>query len=288
MEPKIGIIGGSGLYKMEDLKIEKELDIDTPFGKPSDKIVIGRFQNRLVAFLPRHSRNHTLPPQAINYRANIFAFKKIGVERIISVSACGSFKEELAPLDFVIPSQFFDRTNFARKMSFFAEEGCVVHVEFSHPVCSELQEVVYKACIEAGVRVHKGGVYVNMEGPQFSTLAESLFYKKMGFDIIGMTNLPEAKLAREAEICYVTLAAVTDYDCWYPEHDSVTAQMVIENLTKNIENAKKILKILISIIPVERKCKCKDALRNSIVTHSQNIPQEVKEKLEPIIGKYVK
>jgi len=285
--PKIGIIGGSGLYELEGLKVKKKVKIKTPFGRPSSEIVIGEFENKEIAFLARHGKAHTIPPTSINYRANIFALKVLGVERIISVSACGSFKEELKPKDFVIPLQFFDRTNQCRKMSFFVEEGIVAHVGFSEPVCNDLAQLIYKACQQAQVNVHFGGVYVNMEGPQFSTLAESLFYKSQGFDIIGMTNLAESKLAREAEICYASLCAVTDYDCWHPSHETVTAQMVIENLMTNVENAKKILKILIPLIPEERNCKCKSALKDAIVTPLKEVPNKLKKKLKPIIGKYL-
>ncbi len=287
MKVKIGIIGGSGLYEIEGLKKRRRINVNTPFGRPSDSIVIGELEGRKLAFLPRHGRGHKIPPTSLNFQANICAFKMLGVERIISVSACGSLKEELKPLDFVIPDQFFDRTNSGRQCSFFLEKGCVVHVGFSQPVCSELRSIVYESCREAGVGVHMGGVYVNMEGPQFSTLAESQFYRKMGFDIIGMTNLAEAKLAREAEMCYVTLAAVTDYDCWHPHHEEVTAQMVVDNLLKNIKNAKKILKALIPKIPEERTCSCKDALRDSIVTPKHLIPPKLKKKLRPIIERYL-
>lgn len=283
---RIGIIGGSGLYKIEGVKIKKEVSIETPFGKPSSQYTIADFGGREIVFLPRHGVNHTIPPSRINYRANIYGMKKLDVGWIISVSACGSLKEELKPLDFVIPLQFVDRTNQARKYTFF-DDGIVAHVGFAHPVCESLAKKLASAAAEAKVKVHLGGIYLNMEGPQFSTLAESNLYRSWGMDIIGMTNLPEARLAREAEICYATLAAVTDYDCWHPSHDSVTAQMVISNLLKNVENAKIILQKAIPLIEKERVCKCKDALKDSIVTQKEFISEKKKEELKLIIGKYI-
>lgn len=284
---RIGIIGGSGLYKMEGLKIKKEISLKTPFGKPSGRFVIGDLESREVVFLPRHDVGHRICPSHINYRANIFGMKKLGVERIISVTACGSLKEELRPLDFVVVDQFVDRTNYARDMSFFGE-GIVAHIEFSHPVCSELAKVLYESAKSLNLRVHSKGTYINMEGPAFSTLAESNLYRSWGMDVIGMTNFAEAKLAREAEICYATLAAVTDYDCWHPAHESVTIEMVIQNLLKNIENAKKILRLVIKNIPEERNCKCKDALKHAIITDKRIIPPKIKKDLKIIIGKYIK
>ncbi|MCM8799367.1 MAG: S-methyl-5'-thioadenosine phosphorylase [Candidatus Omnitrophica bacterium] len=284
---KIGIIGGSGLYNIEGLKDVRKVSVSTPFGKPSDKLIIGKLEGKEVVFLPRHGVGHRISPSQINYRANIYAFKKLGVERIISVSACGSLKEEIRPLDFVLPFQFVDRTNQARKMTFF-EDGIVAHISFAEPICRELAELLYRIILKLNLRVHLGGTYLNMEGPAFSTRAESELYRKWGMDIIGMTNLAEARLAREAEICYVTLAAVTDYDCWYEPSEVVTADMVIKNLLKNVENAKKILKEAIPYIAEKRTCCCKDALKDAFVTARDLIPKRVKIRLHPIIGKYLK
>ncbi|MBI5144759.1 MAG: S-methyl-5'-thioadenosine phosphorylase [Candidatus Omnitrophica bacterium] len=284
---KIGIIGGSGLYKMEGLKGIEEVSVDTPFGRPSDKLILGTLGDREVVFLPRHGIGHRLSPSEINYRANIFALKKLGVERIISITACGSLKDELRPLDFVIVDQFVDRTNHAREMTFF-DQGIVAHIVFAHPVCADLANLIYETGEKLKLNMHKGGTYINMEGPAFSTLAESGLYRSWGMDVIGMTNLAEAKLAREAEICYSTLACVTDYDCWHPQHESVTIDLVIQNLIKNVENAKKILKEAIKNIPLERSCTCQDALKYAIITDKKLIPAKVKKDLEIIIGKYLK
>ncbi|MBL7151523.1 MAG: S-methyl-5'-thioadenosine phosphorylase [Candidatus Omnitrophica bacterium] len=284
---KIGIIGGSGLYKIEGIREIKEISVDTPFGKPSDKFVTGTLEGKEVVFLPRHAAGHRISPSEINYRANIYAMKKLGVERIISVTACGSLKEELKPLDFVVVDQFVDRTNHARNMTFF-DNGIVAHIVFAHPVCKELSKVIYESAKGLNITAHKGGTYINMEGPAFSTLAESELYRSWGMDVIGMTNMPEAKLAREAEICYSTLAAVTDYDCWHPQHESVTIDMVIQNLTKNIENAKKILSQAIRNLPGGRGCGCGEALKSALVTDRKLIPEKVKKDLEIIIGKYIK
>ncbi|MDD5156272.1 MAG: S-methyl-5'-thioadenosine phosphorylase [Candidatus Omnitrophica bacterium] len=283
---KIGIIGGSGLYKIEGLTHQKELTVKTPFGRPSGKFISGRLEGKEVVFLPRHGIGHRIPPGHIDYRANIYGMKKLGVDRIISVSACGSLKEELRPMDFVVVDQFVDRTNYAREMSFFND--MVAHIEFSHPVCKEISGLLYKAGSGLGLRMHPQGTYINMEGPAFSTLAESNLYRSWGMDIIGMTNFAEAKLSREAEICYATLAAVTDYDCWHPQHESVTIEMVIQNLGRNIENSKKILSAVIKNIPQERTCPCKDALKYAIVTDRRLISPKVKKDLDIIIGKYVK
>jgi len=288
---KIGIIGGSGLYKMEGIKKVEEVEINTPFGKPSEKFIIGDLDGREVVFLPRHGVGHRISPTEINYRANIYGMKKLEVDRIISVTACGSLKDELKPLDFVVVDQYVDRTNHAREMSFFTG-GIVGHISFSHPVCPQLSDLLYDAGYEAGkslkVKMHKGGTYINMEGPAFSTLAESNLYRSWGMDVIGMTNMPEAKLAREAEICYSTLACVTDYDCWHPEYEKITIEMVIGNLLKNIENSKKIIHTLIKKLPEKRTCICKDALKNSIITDAGLIPAKAKKDLDIIIGKYVK
>jgi len=284
---RIGVIGGSGLYNIEGIKVKEKRKVETPFGDPSDELTIGSLSGKDVVFLPRHDKGHSINPSRINYRANIFAMKKLGVERIISVSACGSLKKELKPLDFVIPDQFVDRTNQARRFTFF-DEGITAHVSFAHPVCKNMTKLAYDAAIKSGATAHMGGTYLNMEGPQFSTFAESNLYRSWGMDIIGMTNLAEARLAREAEICYVTLSAVTDYDCWYAAEESVTVDIIIENLKKNVDNSKRIVKDLISSMPEERQCKCKDALKFAIVTDPKVIPAETKKKLDVIVGKYLK
>ncbi len=284
---KVGIIGGSGLYDMQGLKEREWVKVTTPFGLPSDEYLTGEIDGVKVVFLPRHGRRHTLLPTEVNYRANIYGMKKLGVERIISVAAVGSLKRELRPLDIVIPDQFVDRTNQARPATFFGE-GIVAHIGLSEPVCPILSGILYKAARTNGVRVHKGGIYLNMEGPAFSTRAESLLYRSWGMDVIGMTNFSEARLAREAEVCYVTMAMVTDYDCWYKGVESVTIEMVINNLNKNAEVAKEIVGIALSMIPAERNCACSKALENAIITPNDAIPIELKKKLSPIIGKYIK
>jgi 5'-methylthioadenosine phosphorylase len=283
---RIGIIGGSGLYKIEGIRQVKTVSVSTPFGRPSDKFITGNLEGKEVVFLPRHGIGHRISPSEINYRANIYAMKKLKVERIISVTACGSLKEELKPLDFVVVDQFIDRTNHARQMSFF-EKGIVAHIVFAHPVCADLSEIIYAAGKTLNLNMHKGGTYINMEGPAFSTLAESELYRSWGIDVIGMTNMPEAKLAREAEICYATLACVTDYDCWHPGHDSVTIDLVIQNLLKNVENAKKIISAVIRALPEERNCPCKDALKYALITDRKLIPRQTKQDLKVIIGRYI-
>jgi 5'-methylthioadenosine phosphorylase len=287
--PKIGIIGGSGLYKIEGIKNIKEVAVSTPFGKPSGKFILGELEGKEVVFVPRHDINHSISPSHINYRANIFGMKKLGVEKIISVSACGSLKEELKPLDFVVVDQFVDRTNYARNMSFFTD-GIVAHIEFSHPVCPSLGKIIYKAGKDLNLNIHSRGTYINMEGPAFSTLAESNLYRSWGMDIIGMTNFAEAKLAREAGICYATLAAITDYDCWHPNHASVTIDLIIDNLNKNTLNAKKVLATVIRNIPEQGPddCRCSKALECAIVTNKKHIPKKIKKDLDIIIGKYMK
>lgn len=285
MKGLIGVIGGSGLYQiegLEDLRFEK---IETPFGSPSDEYAIGTIGGQEVAFLPRHGRGHVLLPDEINFRANIYGFKKLGVQWIISLSAVGSLKEELKPGDMVIIDQFFDRTK-GRASTFFGE-GIAAHIAFGDPVCKDMASILYEAAKETGVTVHKGGTYVNIEGPAFSTRAESIVYKNLGMDVLGMTNLVEAKLAREAEICYATVAMVTDYDCWHDGHDSVTVDMVLAVLLGNAENAKKIIKNAISKIPGERTCTCKDALASALITSKDRMPEKTKEKLSLIIGKYL-
>ncbi|MDD5506252.1 MAG: S-methyl-5'-thioadenosine phosphorylase [Candidatus Omnitrophica bacterium] len=284
---RIGIIGGSGLYKIEGMKVIKQVSVNTPFGKPSDEFTIGKLEGKEVVFLPRHGVGHRISPSEINYRANIFAMKKLNVERVISVTACGSLREEMKPLDFVVVDQFVDRTNYGRDMSFF-NKGIVSHIVFSHPVCKDLCSQIYAAGKSLKLNMHANGTYINMEGPQFSTLAESKLYRSWGMDIIGMTNMAEARLCREAEICYATLACITDYDCWHPEHESVTLDMVISNLQKNVENAKKVIYKVIKELKPERGCSCGSALEFAIVTDKKLIPPKVKKDLKIIIGKYVK
>jgi len=286
MSGRIGIIGGSGLYNIEGLKKIKKVTVTTPFGSPSGKFVLGELEGKDVVFVPRHDVGHKIPPSHINYRANIFGMKKLSVKKIISISACGSLKEELRPLDFVVVDQFVDRTNYARDMSFF-EKGIVVHIALAHPVCDCLAVDIYNAVKTLNLRVHPKGTYINMEGPAFSTIAESNLYRSWGMDIIGMTNFAEAKLAREAEMCYATLAAITDYDCWYPDHASVTIDMVIENLNKNTENAKKALLGAIKRIDLDAPCFCQEALKYAIVTNPKIIPAKIKKDLKIIIGKYM-
>ncbi len=284
---KIGIIGGSGLYDLEGVKKIKEVSIDTPYGSPSGKFLISELEGKEVVFIPRHGAHHQINPTGINYRANIYGLKKLGVEKIISVSACGSLKEEYKPLDFLIPTQFVDRTNQARKYTFF-DQGITVHISFAHPVCKDLAELLKQAADNVKVTTHYGGTYLNMEGPQFSTLAESNLYRSWGMDIIGMTNMAEARLAREAEICYVSLAAITDYDCWHKDHDNVTVEGVLDNLKKNVVNSKNILKEFISLVSNRKSCKCQEALKYAIVTRPEFIPQEIKQKLNIILDKYIK
>jgi len=284
---RIGIIGGSGLYKIDGIKGVKEVSVTTPFGKPTGKFILGKLEGKEVVFLPRHGVGHRISPSCINYRANIFGLKKLGVDRIISVSACGSLREELKPLDFVVVDQFVDRTNYGRAMSFFCE-GIVSHIEFSHPVCSYLSRLIYDTGKSINMSIHPKGTYINMEGPAFSTLAESKLYRSWGMDIIGMTNMAEARLAREAEICYSTLAAITDYDCWHPQHESVTIEMIINNLNKNIENSKKMISAVIRNISNHRDCKCAQALKYSIVTDKKFISAKIRKDLDILIGKYVK
>ncbi|MCK5595332.1 S-methyl-5'-thioadenosine phosphorylase [bacterium] len=283
---KIGIIGGSGLYDMEGLENVEEIEVNTPFGKPSDKYITGTLSGKEVVFLPRHGRGHKLSPSEINYCANIYGMKKLGVEWIISVGAVGSLKADIHPLDIVIPDQFFDRTNQGRRCTFFGD-GIVAHVSFANPVCLDLSRMLYEIGKGIGLTVHKGGTYLNMEGPAFSTKAESFFYRKMGFDVIGMTNLLEAKLAREAEICYGAMAMVTDYDCWHETEDDVSLELVLQYMNKNSENAKKIIKEVVKEIPSERKCECANALANAIITDRSIISQQAKDKLRIITGKYL-
>ncbi|HBY59919.1 MAG TPA: S-methyl-5'-thioadenosine phosphorylase [Solibacterales bacterium] len=280
----IGIIGGSGLYSMPGFEATEEIRIDTPFGAPSDPYVVGSLAGRRVAFLARHGRGHRFMPSELNFRANIYGFKSLGVERIVSLSAVGSLKEEHKPLDFVIPDQFFDRT--AGRVSTFFGEGLVAHVSFAHPVCPQLAKVVEGACRAAGVAAKSGGTYLCMEGPAFSTVAESNIYRSWGMDVIGMTNLQEAKLAREAEICYVTVAMVTDYDCWHPEHDAVTVDQIIRVLMTNAEHAAKVVREAVAAMPAGRECKCGSALAHALITDKRAVPAATRKKLELIVGKY--
>jgi len=281
---RIGIIGGSGLYQMEALTQVEEHAIDTPFGKPSDAYRIGMLEGQKVAFLARHNRNHTLSPSELNFRANIYGFKKLGVEWILSASAVGSLREELRPLDIVLPDQFYDRTK-ARVSTFFGN-GIVAHVSFADPICSQLADIIQESAAGVDVTIKRGGTYVCMEGPQFSTKAESNTYRSWGMDLIGMTNLQEAKLAREAEICYTTMALVTDYDCWHPSHDAVTVTEVIENLRKNTENAQKIIRAAVRALPVDRTCKCRNALQHAIMTDLRKAPAETIQQLDIILNRY--
>jgi 5'-methylthioadenosine phosphorylase len=285
-EQVIGIIGGSGLYTIEGIKDVKDVSIDTPFGKPSDSFKVGVLEGRKVAFLPRHGRGHTILPSELNFRANIYGMKKLGVEHIIAVSAVGSMKEEIRPLDIVIPDQFLDRTQ--GRISTFFGEGIVGHVSFADPVCTVLADTIFQATKSIGVRVHKDGTYLCIEGPLFSTRAESNVFRQWDVSIIGMTNIQEAKLAREAEICYSTLAMVTDYDCWYIGEEPVTLEIVIRNLNKNAETAKRILKVVIPNIEQKRTCACTTAAQNAIVTHKDLIPESTKKKLDSIFGKYLR
>ena len=283
----IGIIGGSGLYQMPELQNVREQRVETPFGDPSDAFIIGDLEGVTVAFLPRHARGHKFLPTEVPYRANIYAMKLLGVEYILSVSAVGSLQEQYAPTDMVIPDQFFDRTRARAKESTFFGEGIVGHVTFAHPVCGELGDILESSCKAVGVNVHRGGTYVCMEGPAFSTKAESNVYRQWGMDIIGMTNLQEAKLAREAEIAYATLALVTDYDCWHEAHDAVTIEMVVEYLNKNVRNAQLILKDAVKKVAAKQTPnQYRDAIKNAIFTSPDHWPAETAKKLEAIIGKY--
>ena len=284
---QIGIIGGSGLYQMPELKDIEEVRVKTPFGNPSDAFIVGTLEGVRVAFLPRHGRGHRFTPTNLPFRANIYAMKLLGVERILSASAVGSLQERYAPLDMVIPDQFFDRTRARAHESTFFGEGIVAHITFAHPVCDELGDVLEAACGAADVKTHRGGTYLCMEGPAFSTKAESNVYRSWGMDVIGMTNLQEAKLAREAEICYATLALVTDYDCWHEAHDAVSVETVIEYLNKNVRNAQVIMREAVKQLSTKpRNCACGSALKNAIFTAPDLWPDATKKKLEAIIGKY--
>ena len=282
----IGIIGGSGLYDMAELADREERVVTTPFGDPSGPYVLATLRGRRVAFLARHGHGHRLLPSELNFRANIYGFKVLGVEWILSASAVGSLREDYRPLDLVVPDQFFDRTR--GRVSTFFGDGLVAHVGFAHPFCAPLSRIAFEAATRAGASVHQGGTYVCMEGPQFSTVAESESYRSAGFDLVGMTNLQEAKLAREAEICYTTLALVTDYDCWHPDHASVTVEMIVANLMSNAAMAQQVIARAVERLPIARTCECARALATAIITRPEAVPAATKEKLRPIVGRYLK
>jgi 5'-methylthioadenosine phosphorylase len=281
----IGIIGGSGLYTMAGLADTREIQVKTPFGEPSDAIVLGTLEGKRVAFLARHGRGHRILPTEINFRANICAMKQLGVERIISASAVGSLQEDLRPGEFLIADQFVDRTK--NRVSTFFGGGLVAHVTFDKPTCGQVSSVLADASVKCGVKVHPRGTYVCIEGPQFSTLAEAHVHRQLRFEVIGMTNVTEAKLAREAELCYATIAMITDYDCWHPEHESVTGAQIIATLNQNAENAQKVLRASVRAMPEERNCKCGTALRHALITDLKLVPTATKKRLAPIIGKYL-
>lgn len=285
MAGKIGVIGGSGLYEMEDLKKVKEVEVKTPFGKPSDKYILGELEGKEMVFLPRHGRGHRILPHEINFRANIYGMKKLGVEWIISVSAVGSMKKEIRPGDIVIPDQFYDRTK--SRISTFFGNGIAGHIQFADPVCDKLAVILYSSAKEAGARVHKGGTYICIEGPQFSTRGESLIYRKWEVNVIGMTNIPEAKLAREAEICYGTIALATDYDCWHEEEEDVTIDAVLEIIRKNVKMAQNIIRNAVKKIKPQRECGCPESLKYAIITARNKIPAKIKKDLKLIFGKYL-
>ncbi|MCF7871281.1 MAG: S-methyl-5'-thioadenosine phosphorylase [Candidatus Omnitrophica bacterium] len=283
---RLGVIGGTGIYDLKGFKKKEELEVVTPFGRPSAKYILSEFAGKEVVFLPRHGLNHEINPSLINYQANIYGMKKLNVSKILSVSACGSLKEELKPLDLVIPDQFIDRT-FMRKNSFF-EKGVVAHIALAHPICNKAAKTLQEAVKSAGLQSRFGGVYLNMEGPQFSTKAESNLYRSWGADIIGMTNFSEARLAREAEICYASLSAVTDFDCWHPDFGEVSIEVIIKYLQKNSLNSKKVIKEFVALEDPNESCGCHQALKNAIVTKPEAIPNPAKEKLNILIKKYIK
>jgi 5'-methylthioadenosine phosphorylase len=284
-QAEIGIIGGSGLYSMNGLTKTKEVQVKTPFGEPSDAIVLGMLEGKRVAFLARHGRGHRILPGEINFRANVYAMKLLGVERMVSVSAVGSLMEDLQPGEFLVPDQFVDRTK--NRVSTFFGEGLVAHVGFDKPTCGQVSGVLADASVHCGVMVHRRGTYVCIEGPQFSTLAEANMHRQWRFEVVGMTNVTEAKLAREAEICYATIAMITDFDCWHPEHESVTASEIIATLVENAENAQRVLREAVRAMPEERNCKCGAALKHALVTDMKLVPKATKKKLDAIIGKYI-
>jgi len=285
LKASIGILGGSGLYHMPGFEAHQAVTVETPWGMPSDPYVIGTLEGKEVAFLARHGKGHRYMPSELNFRANIWGFKTLGVERIVSLSAVGSLKEEHKPLEFVIPDQFFDRT--AGRISTFFGDGLVAHVSMADPVCSELAAQVEAACATTSITAKRGGTYLCMEGPAFSTRAESNVYRSWGMDVIGMTNLQEAKLAREAEMCYVTVAMVTDYDCWHEGHEAVTVSEIIDNLVQNAENAAKVVAATVAAMPESRTCKCGSALKHALITSPAAVPDETRKKLELLVGKYL-
>jgi 5'-methylthioadenosine phosphorylase len=286
VKTRIGIIGGSGLYEMEDLTGVRQVSLDTPFGRPSDAYIVGKLKGIRVAFLPRHGRGHRLSPSELNFRANIYGFKKLGVERLVSVTAVGSLKEDIRPLDIVIPDQFYDCTK--QRISTFFGNGLVAHIAFADPVCPDLAQLIYHSAKKSGAAVHRGGTLLCIDGPAFSTRAESNVYRQWGMDIIGMTSLQEAKLAREAEICYAAMAMVTDFDCWHAEESEVNVETVVQNLKKNISIAKRIIRMVVPDISKKRTCLCATALKNAIMTEPQVIPPETRKKLDLLVGKYLK
>ena len=282
---RIGVVGGSGLYDIAELVDREEIALTTPFGEPSAPYLVGTLDGQRVAFLARHGPGHLLLPSELNFRANIFGFKTLGVEWLVSASAVGSLQEKYRPLDIVVPDQFLDRTR-GRASTFFGR-GLVAHITFAHPLCATLSRMARESAEAVGATVHRGGTYVCMEGPQFSTLAESRLYRSWEMDVIGMTNLQEAKLAREAEICYATLALVTDYDCWHPDHDHVTVEMIVANLLQNAETATRVIRHVVAALPVDRDCECASALSAAIITRPEAIPTQTKHDLAPIVGKYL-
>jgi len=284
-QASIGIIGGSGLYSMAGLTSPREIKVKTPFGEPSEAIVLGTLEGKRVAFLARHGRGHRILPGEINYRANIYAMKLLGVERIISVSAVGSLQEDLRPGEFLVPDQFVDRTR--QRISTFFGEGLVAHVSFAHPTCAQVSGALADASVHCAVKVHRRGTYICMEGPQFSTLAEANMHRQLHFEVVGMTNATEAKLAREAELCYSTIAMITDYDCWHPEHESVTASQIIATLNQNAENAQRVLREAVRALPADRTCKCGAALKHALVTDMKLVPAATKRRLAAILAKYI-
>ena len=284
---KIGVIGGSGLYEMEGIERKRWRRVTTPFGKPSDHFLTGRIGAREVVFLPRHGRGHKILPSELNHRANIYGMKKLGVSHIISVSAVGSLKEEYQPTDIVVIDQFFDRTKRSEDLTFFGD-GMVAHISFADPICLRLQKALATCAQQAGATVHVGGTYVNMEGPAFSTRAESQFHRQMGWDVIGMTNYGEARCAREAEICYATLAMVTDYDCWHEAHEAVTVEMVVANLTKNSKTAQEIIRRAVAALDPAADCSCRHALASAIMTHDRALRSSTRQKLDLLVGKYLR
>lgn len=285
MEKMLGVIGGSGLYDIEGVEITDEISVETPFGDPSDTFILGRYEDVKIIFLPRHGRGHGILPSRINFRANIYGMKKLGVDRLLSVSAVGSMKEEIAPGDIVIVDQFYDNTK--TRVNTFFEEGIVGHIAFAEPICKEFAQVVFAGAAGIVQKVHNGGTYICIEGPQFSTRAESFVYRSFGVDVIGMTNIPEAKLAREAGLCYSTMALATDYDCWHETEEAVTAERVIDVLRKNIANAKRIILKIAEALPHERNCDCFEASKNAIMTAKDKIPPGISSKLKLILGEFL-